>query len=81
MHIAAGLAATVIPAAQEAVLLVQNLGPGNLFVDRDPAVTAATGLKLTVGQTAEFLRSAGNGGGEVWVIADQAATDVRVLPI
>lgn len=81
MQITVGTAATrlVIPGSNAPV--IQNLGPGNLYVDHDSTVTTATGLKLAVGDVYEFPRDLNQGTGECWLVADAANTDVRYLVV
>lgn len=58
--------------------VIQNLGPGNVYVDTDGEVTSADGLKLVPNSIYEFPTSGGNSDG-IWLVADQAGTDVRVV--
>lgn len=62
--------------------VIQNLGPGVLYLDNNAALTAATGLQLAVGDSFEFpgdLTYAGSVG--IYMLASVAGTDVRVLVV
>ncbi len=60
--------------------IVQNLGPGVLYVGNSPQVTAATGLQIPVGGGFEFQREFDAAEERsLWLIASQAGTDVRTL--
>jgi hypothetical protein len=61
------------------VVFVQNLGPGALYIDADPAVASTTGVKLAVNATWQSPEPVAVVGGHLYIIADQAATDVRYL--
>lgn len=58
--------------------IIQNLGPGKLYFDSAPNVTTSTGIQLAVGASYEFASAISLETG-LSVIADQAATDVRVI--
>lgn len=60
--------------------IVQNLGPGNVFLG-DAAVTTGTGLKLSPNSAFEFPRDLGQGFGGLFAVADAAGTDVRYLVV
>jgi hypothetical protein len=59
------------------VVVLQNLGPGDIYVDFANTVTAANGFKISVNGAYEFPRTANEQ--EIYVIASVADTDVRVL--
>lgn len=80
-NIVVGTAAVAVPYAGDNILVIQNLGPGALYVDAAATVTSTTGLKLAVNAVYEFPRQLNKGSGEVWVIADAASTDVRILEV
>lgn len=56
------------------VVVVQNLGPGNLFLDAVNTVAPSTGIKIAVGGGYEI---ADYKGGPIFIVADAASTDVR----
>ncbi len=58
--------------------LIQNLGPGNVYVDTDGDVDAASGFKMVPNSVYEFPTSGASSVG-IWVVADAANTDVRVV--
>lgn len=58
--------------------IIQNLGPGNVYFDSEPTVTASTGIRLVPGAAFEFATGVGVETG-LSVVADQANTDVRVI--
>lgn len=57
--------------------LIQNLGPGVLYVDLDEGVAVGTGLRVAVDAMVELpaLR------GVLYGVADAASTDVRLLDV
>lgn len=61
--------------------IVQNLGPGKVEIDRDPDLTFGTGIRLEVGDAYEFVVGVGasTDPDPLYVIADTAGTDVRVM--
>jgi hypothetical protein len=60
--------------------LIQNLGPGNIFIDTDNNVSMATGFLITPGSVYEFpVSSAFNRG--IWMVSDHDQTDVRVISL
>ena len=59
--------------------VLQNLGGGTIYIDHDPAVTAATGMKVAVGATFSFLEPISEDGGAVYLVSDAAGTDVRYM--
>ena len=63
--------------------VIQNLGSGDLYFGPTSAVTANSGIKLSVGMGYEFPNVLKNIAGwpEVWVIASAAGTDVRVANV
>lgn len=58
--------------------LVQNLGPGNVYLDTDGDVDADSGFKITPGAVYEFPTSGAFSVG-IWMVADVDGTDVRVI--
>jgi hypothetical protein len=58
--------------------VIQNLGPGTVYVDTDGDVSADDGLMLLPNAVYEFPTPSANSKG-IWVVADQAGTDVRVV--
>ena len=58
-------------------VLIQNLGTGNLYVDGNSAVTTSTGVKIATGTSLTIIGP--DDLGELFLISDTAATDVRYL--
>lgn len=58
--------------------LIQNLGPGNVYLDTDGNVDADSGFKIIPNAVYEFPTSAGNSRG-VFIVSDTPDTDVRVI--
>lgn len=58
--------------------VVQNLGPGTVFLDSSKDVTPETGFRLMVDSVYEFP-TASNLGGPMYVVSDEADTDVRIM--
>jgi len=68
----------LLPVAEaSSTVLIQNLGTGNLYVDGDPAVTTATGVKIAA--AASLTISGPDSLGSLFLISDAASTDVRYL--
>lgn len=59
--------------------VIQNLGPGTVYLDTDGDVDATSGLKIDPGAVYEFPISGGNMG--IWIVASEANTDVRVIEL
>lgn len=58
--------------------VLQNLGPGNVYIDTSGAVDADSGFRLMPGSVYEFPTSGANSKG-IWVMADSANTDLRIV--
>ncbi len=58
--------------------LIQNLGPGNVYLDTDGDVDADSGFKIVPGAVYEFP-SAGASSVGIFLIADVEDTDVRIV--
>lgn len=54
--------------------LIQNLGPGDLYLGTDSSVTTSSGLKVSVGGSAEITFESA-----IYGIATAAGTDVRFI--
>lgn len=59
--------------------VIQNLGPGVLYLDSDPDVTVDSGLQLPVGAVYEFAQPLAGNEVSLSLISSLANTDVRVL--
>ena len=59
--------------------VIQNLGPGVLYLDSDPDVTVDSGLQLPVGAVYEFFYPLAGQDVGLSLISSLANTDVRVL--
>jgi hypothetical protein len=60
--------------------LIQNLGPGNVYVDTDGDVDADSGFFIAPTAVYEFPASGGNSVG-IWLVADADNTDVRIVGV
>lgn len=56
--------------------IIQNLGPGDLYLDFSSAVAIGSGVKLIPNERLEF---GGRLAQALYVVASQAATDVRFI--
>ena len=78
MNISVGVAPAAIPIRQGDRPVIQNLGPGDLYIDTEPDVTTASGIKIVVDGSYEFpmdpLKT-------VYAVASVDATDVRVMVV
>lgn len=59
--------------------VIQNLGPGIVYLDTDPEVTVDSGIKLAVGTVYEFPTAGSLSIEGIFIVADTADTDVRVM--
>jgi hypothetical protein len=60
--------------------ILQNLGPGLLYYDTDDSISADTSIRMPVGSVYEFAESFTRSGSGLWLVADTADTDVRIVP-
>lgn len=73
-----GTTATTLPRGGRGFLIIQNLGPGVIYIDVDETATTSGGLQIPVDAVYEFPSNAG-AEVEVSVISTEASTDVRTL--
>lgn len=81
MKVVVGTEPVHLPIPADSTPIVQNLGPGVLYLDHDPEVSVDTGLKVPVDTGYEFARDLSQGGGQVYAVADADDTDVRILVV
>lgn len=58
--------------------LVQNLGPGKVYLDTVATVSVGTGFEMAVGGTFEYAEDS-NITPTVYAVADEANTDLRMI--
>lgn len=58
--------------------VIQNLGPGAVYLDTDGDVDETSGLMIPVHAVYEFPDDGGNNTG-IFIMADTEGTDVRVV--
>lgn len=58
--------------------VIQNLGPGDLYLDFSSTVAVGNGLKVVPDGSYEFLHDLP---GRLYLVASQASTDVRILVV
>lgn len=73
-----GTAPVQLPVDVGETPVIQNLGPGVLYLDTRSNVAAGTGLKIPVDSAYEWPKDLTK---TVYAIADAANTDVRVLVV
>jgi hypothetical protein len=61
--------------------VIQNLGPGVLYLGATSANLSTEGIQLPVGAVYEFPRIVQDGAGAVWIQAIGASCDVRTLNV
>ena len=61
--------------------IVQNLGPGTLYLNTSSQNVVASGIKMEPMAVYEFPTSLVEGAGELWFEADGDVCDVRVLNV
>lgn len=60
-------------------VVVQNLGPGDIYLDPFPSMDATSGMKIGVGGAYEYRQ--GKQQQTVYVVASVVDTDVRVVVV
>lgn len=81
MQMIVGTTPVRVPVDMSVTPVLQNLGPGNVYWDGDPNVSATTGFKLTPNAAYEFARDLNQGAGSVYLVADAVNTDVRIVSV
>lgn len=61
--------------------IIQNLGPGNLYIGTSSTNLASEGIYLPAGAVYEFPATLVDGPGQVWLQADADNTDVRIINV
>ena len=61
--------------------IIQNLGPGTLYVGPSATNLLTTGLYLPVNAVYEYPATLVQGGAEVWLQADVDTCDVRIINV
>ena len=61
--------------------IIQNLGPGNVYVGVSSANLATEGLYLPAGAVYEFPAVVQDGPGAIWIQSDAGSTDVRIINV
>jgi hypothetical protein len=61
--------------------VIQNLGPGVLYLGATSDNLSTEGIQLPVGAVYEFPRVVQDGAGAVWIQAIGASCDVRTLNV
>jgi hypothetical protein len=69
------------PLSRTARPIIQNLGPGTLFMSSTSTNIASEGLKLVTNAVYELPTSLVEGLGEVWLVATGDVCDVRILNV
>lgn len=59
--------------------VIQNLGPGNVYLDTDGDVDALSGFRIAAGGVYEFPTSGASSPRGIFMVADAANTDVRIV--
>lgn len=77
MQVIVGTTAQSITGLDRAGRVIQNLGPGDLYVDTDAEATTTGGLKIAVGEAISL--GAGSSETIISLVASAADTDVRVV--
>lgn len=80
MKLIVGTAPVEIPRSGRGRPVIQNLGPGSVYLDTEGTVTADTGLRIAEGGAFEFDEAASYETG-VWLVGtdDVTPADVRVI--
>ena len=78
MQIIVGTTVQTVSAQGRGRPFIQNLGPGTVYFDSEPTVSATSGAKLAPDSAYEFIGAASEETG-ISLIADAAGTDVRIV--
>ena len=81
MKLTVGTAPVELPLGVTTTPVIQNLGPGTVYFDGSNEVTTGTGIQVPLNGSYEFPRDLGLGGGTIWLVSTEAATDVRYLAV
>lgn len=60
--------------------VIQNLGPGSVYLDTDGDVDSSSGFVIAPGAVYEFPAASSRSRG-IFVVSDTADTDVRVVTV
>jgi hypothetical protein len=66
---------------EDCMVVLQNLGPGSIYFDIGSDVSTSTGMKLDVYDAYETPLSISGIGGDLFLVASQANTDVRYMVV
>lgn len=80
MKLTVGVAAVPLGLEGTVTPVIQNLGPGDLYLG-GADVTVADGFKLAPNAVYEYPRDLGQGAGKIHLVSSMANTDVRVLVV
>jgi len=61
--------------------IIQNLGPGTLYVGTSSADLTTTGLYLPAGAVYEWPKVVQDGSGAIWMQASGGNCDVRIINV
>lgn len=78
MQVIVGTTPVELPEYGRGLPVIQNLGPGILYLEESNQVTTANGLRIAVGDTYEYPLPATD---PIWLVSDTAGTDARVLVV
>ena len=76
--ITVGMSPIALPVTRGETPIIQNLGPGILYLDTRSDVTASTGLLVDVHSAYEWPSDVTRA---VYAVADAEGTDVRVMVV
>lgn len=79
MQIIVGTTPVQVPGGGRTRALIQNLGPGNIYLDTEGSVDATSGLRIAPNEGYEFPTAGASD--ELWLVADAANTDVRHIRV
>lgn len=61
--------------------IVQNLGPGDLYIGTSSTSLTTTGLRLPVNAVYEFPNTLAEGAGQLWLQANLDDCDARIINV
>lgn len=81
MKVIVGTSPKQLPIRGNHAVIIQNLGPGALYLEHHDKVTVDDGIRLLSGEAYEFSRDIASAGGALFAVADAEDTDVRTMVV
>ncbi len=79
MRVIVGATSVPVSVTDRSFMLLQNLGPGIIYLDTDGDVTPDEGLQIRPGEVYEFASPSSQS--NVYIVSTLEGTDVRVIRV